>query len=177
MNVNANLQVNEVFLIFCQNDDLYNSQILHDMYKSILIEPEPMHTAMVNICGNGYLDMAKWLYGKYQDCITSGDVNEFFESSCINGQLEMAKWISHQMAHSLDIDDNIDEIFKITCLYNHLEVAKWLYEKYTHIDIRMENDYIFHNICNNKRHDKSYSDMIYLLCQICPPYLTKFQSR
>ena len=72
-------------------------------------------------CENGYLDIAKWLYSRY-DHEFKCDINKAFILSCANGHLDVVQWL-----HSHVNVNNKNKAFNISCKNGYLDIAQWLY--------------------------------------------------
>lgn len=117
-----------------------------------------------NICENGQLETAKWLYHhllkRYGDIIFTFDtfIKIMFKKTCIEGHLETAKWLINIYNKKIDIHEDDNDLFLLMCFYGHLEIAKWLIdlgENYGHgkIDIHAYYDMAFNICCENNKLD------------------------
>lgn len=71
-------------------------------------------------CGNGHLEIAKWLVSLEVD--THAYNNDAFCLACAFGHLEIAKWL-YSMG---GVEEHVCA-FREACENGHVEIVKWLY--------------------------------------------------
>lgn len=104
-------------------------------------------------CVNGYIDVAKWLYGLYEEGLEEKQIDihvkndTIFIRTAIRGSLN-----SLQFLHEKDTLDDWNGVFIICCRNGNLENAKWIYSL-GNIDLRTDDDFIFKWCCFNNNQE------------------------
>lgn len=76
------------------------------------------------ICMNGHLEIAKWLYGLKKINIHIED-ELIFRWSCVNGYLDMAKWL-YSLDGLIDIHIHDESVFQLSYYSKRYDVIDWL---------------------------------------------------
>jgi uncharacterized protein len=95
------------------------------------------------LCEQGQLSVAQWLYSSGDIDIHAEDDNAF-RGACRAGQLQIAQWLYN--LGNIDIHASDEEAFRLACIHGHLSIAQWLYN-FGNVNIHVENDDIFRNTC------------------------------
>lgn len=148
----------DIAKLFCNKIKKYNEGVTRNgkVIEFNLIEELDINNELFgNVCSNGHLEVAQWLYSLHSDIIIDSDpkfdennkcdftVNGYlFERVCSNGHLEMAQWIYSvipNIIYKVSKDENKKifnfSFFEMACGGGHLEIAKWLYSLVHNFDI------------------------------------------
>ncbi len=83
----------------------------------------------ITICGNGHIEIAKWLWEISKSMIDMHFGDEFaFRRSCENGYLDMAQWLWNISNETINIHVLNEYAFKWSCYFGEFQIAKWLWE-------------------------------------------------
>ncbi len=156
-------EIEDCFALSCIFGNLEVAKLLFDLLLELeerIDIFENNNHLFLNVCNNGELEVAKWLYEK-KPTIYIGIFD--FLDVCRNGYLHVADWF-------LEICKNVNELFFLkileeACIYNNLEVVKWVFQKCVNIDFSYKNN-LFINIARRKRNQ----ELAQLLCAINPKY-------
>ncbi len=100
-----------------------------------------------NACGNGHIELAKWLYTICQPDIAAND-NQSFRFACLKGHFEVAQWIySLNPNITFKNDSYTNFLFGGVCFNGFTLIAKWLLEIIPDIDVHFEDDLSFRHSC------------------------------
>ena len=89
-------------------------------------------TPFANVCLNGHLEIAQWLYSIDQNVL---NINTFYSNEYnINNDLKLCK--------------NYSDNFVLSCESGNLKIPQWLLKISPNINIHRFNDYAFYRVCN-----------------------------
>ena len=95
----------------------------------------------MNVCGNGHLEVAKWLLKSDPSIDIHFRNDGAFNLACTYGRLEVAKWL-WQLDLNVDLHANNDNAFEKACENGHLEIAEWLLQLDLNPDVQVEEEFI-----------------------------------
>ena len=76
-----------------------------------------------DVCNNGYLELAKFLYQFNPNIDISAQNEQLFRYACEKGHLELAQWLL-QIKPEIDISVCNEQAFRNACYSGNLEIAK-----------------------------------------------------
>jgi hypothetical protein len=99
----------------------------------------------IQLCANGNLFLAQWLY-QLGNVNIHTEYDDAFHEACIHGHFPIIKWLYSLGGIDIHIDE--DDAFRVACENGHLSIAQWLYSL-GGVDIHVENDEAFRLACRN----------------------------
>ena len=140
--------------IFGKYDELID---FYNMHKNSIDISYNNEEAFWWSCGNGFLNLAKWLLSEKPTINISANNEQAFRVACASGKLSVLKWLI-QIKPDIDISVFDERSFTNACFSGNLEVVSWLLEIKPSIDITAEKHY---GICVAAQY-KHYSIVNYL---------------
>jgi len=113
-------------------------------------------------CGNGFLQIAKWLLSVNPSINVSANHEQAFRVACASGSLHVLKWLFEQKPN-IDVSVFDERAFTNACFSGKIEVVQWLISIKPKIDITAENHY---GICVAAQYNH-YCIVNYLLDLYC----------
>jgi hypothetical protein len=132
----------------------------YNPFESLPID-ERIHGSLLAAMGNGYLEMAKWIY----TYMTRESIDELlpdaFIYACSDGYLDVAQWLL-EIDPDLEISHLNDTAFKLACANGHAHIVQWLLELDPSIDESPpDSEYAFRLACTTHPEHFKICQMIY----------------
>ena len=142
------MEIEEQFFDLIKNGSLQEIQEFYNNNPSINISANDEY-AFCCACGDGLLEVSKWLLEVKPDIAISINHERPFRWACGEGHLELTKWLL-EVKPDIDISVDNEYAFCCVCADGHLHVAKWLLEIKPDIVI---SNMVFFNACRYKNND------------------------
>jgi len=97
-----------------------------------------------DICANGHLHIAKWIYCRGIDIYAQNDYA--LRRACRFGQFEIAQWL---LTLGANIHAHGDQVLKNACKGGKLDILKWLHK--LGVNINLQGDVAFLSACTYGR--------------------------
>ncbi len=97
-----------------------------------------MNHGFILACGNGQIEIAKWLVRNHPVNVHLND-EWAFKSACRNGHIEIAKWLLYD--YQVDVRANNNTPFKWACEGKATKIIEWFVNEYKY----SQSPYYYHN--------------------------------
>lgn len=102
-----------------------NRSVLFDKYIKLLTEFCDINEMFQFVCGQGDLEMSKYISESNPDIDISDSDFEAVQAACGNGNINLVKWIFDKWIY-INLSSDEYGAFRFACANGHLDVAVWL---------------------------------------------------
>ena len=138
------------FVLACSKGHEKQAKWIYKQYRLNTIKYINQHQfnqAFVDSCSFGFKNIAEWLLYCIPTISIQYNHNEAFKNAVINNHYKVVLWL-YTINSSIDISEDNYQLFTIACTEDFFDIAQLLHTAFD-IDITINNDFIFRNLCKN----------------------------